>query len=316
MAIGCLSMAYFTQRGQNAAAQAARRANEEQARQRAGPPKVESQLQVDPLELSVGFGLVKLVDKARGGDLLDRISAVRRQTALELGLVVPAVRIRDNPNIEPTRYAVLLRGQEIAGGEVYPDQLLAIDSGAAAAALSGIETREPSFGLRAYWIAPSQRDNAHAQSYTVVEPSGVLATHITEVIKRHAADLLTRAETQHLIDNLKQRNAGLVEEVVPNLLKTGELQRILQNLLRERVPIRDLEAILETLGDWAPKSKDPEILTEYARNTLARSICGQYKDSAGTVHVVTIDPTTEDYIQANIQRLELGSAITLPPDRQ
>jgi flagellar biosynthesis protein FlhA len=314
MAAGCVSLAWFLKHDQAAAA--TRKLVEERAKEKAAPPKIESQLMVDALELSVGFGLVRLVDRTRGGDMLDRISALRKQIAAELGLVVPPVRIRDNAALEANRYAVLLRGQEIAGGEIYPDHLLAIDSGLAGEALGGFETREPAFGLKAWWIPPADRDRAHNLNYTVVEPTGVLATHLTEIIKRHAAELLSRAETQALIDHLKQRNAALVEEVIPGLLKVGDVQKVLQNLLRERVPIRDLEAILEALGDWAPRTKDAEILTEYARNALARAICGQYKDGDGVVHVVTFDPTTEDYLQANIQRHEHGSATTLPPDRQ
>jgi flagellar biosynthesis protein FlhA len=266
--------------------------------------------------MQIGFGLVRLVDRARGGDLLDRISSLRKQIALELGLVVPPVRIRDNGNLEPNQYTVLLRGQEIARGTIVPDQLLSIDSGLASEPLGGMEAREPAFGLKAWWIPPDQRERAERLNYTVVEPTGVLATHLTEIIKRYAAELLTRAETQKLLDNLKQSNAGLVEEVVPNLLKTGEVQKVLQHLLRERVPVRDLETILETLGDWAAKTKDMEILTEYVRNGLARTICSQYKDPSGTLHCVTFDPATEDYLQGNIQRLEHGSNLTVPPERQ
>jgi flagellar biosynthesis protein FlhA len=295
---------------------AARQLGEQRARERAKPQQIESHLGVDALELQIGFGLVKLVDRNRGGDMLDRIAALRKQIALELGLVVPPVRIRDNSELQPNRYTVLLRGQEVAGGEIFPDQALAIDSGMAGERLAGMETREPAFGLKAWWIPPEERERAERLNYTVVEPTGVLATHLTEIIKRYAADLLTRADTQKLLDNLKQRNATVVDEVVPALLKAGEVQRVLQNLLRERVPVRDLEAILETLGDWAPKSKDPEILTEYARNALARTICAQYKDVSGIIHCLTLDPATEDYVQANIQRLEHGSALTLPPERQ
>ncbi|MEW6252128.1 MAG: flagellar biosynthesis protein FlhA [Planctomycetota bacterium] len=314
MAAGVGVLAWMLNRAQTSAA--SRKVLEDRARETAKPDKVETQLAVDPLELQVGFGLVKLIDRARGGDMLDRIAQIRKQLATDLGLVVPPVRIRDNVQLQPQQYAVLLRGQEIARGEVYPDQLLAIDSGVASEPLSGIEVREPAFGLRAWWIAPQERERAEQLSYTTVEASGVLATHLTEIIKRHAAELLTRADTQKLLDTLKQRNAGLVDEVVPNLLKTGEVQKVLQHLLRERVPIRDLEAVLETLGDWAPKSKDVEILTEYARNALARTICAQYRDARGVLHVVTLDPATEDYIQANIQRLEHASVLSIPPDRQ
>ncbi len=314
MASGCGLLAYFLKRTQTRAA--VRQVTEQRTRERAKPEKIESHLSVDPLELQVGFGLVRLIDRARGGDMLDRIAGIRKQIALDLGLVVPPVRIRDHAELKPHQYRVLLRGQEIARDELYPDQLLAIDSGLASQHLNGIEVREPAFGLRAWWIEPAQRDHAERANYTIVEPSGVLATHLTEIIKRHAADLLTRADTQALLDHLKQRNAGLVDEVVPNLLKTGQVQKVLQGLLHERVPVRDLETILEILGDWAPKTKDLEILTEYARNGLARTICAQYKDPAGVIHVVTLDPATEDYIQGNIQRLESGSSLALPPDRQ
>lgn len=307
-------LAYTVQRGATSAA--VRKAAEQVAKEQAKPARVEQQLLVDRLELQVGLGLVRLVDKARGGDILDRIAGIRKQLASDLGLVVPAVRIRDNPTLPPSTYAILLRGQEMARGDLFPDELLAIDSGAASEPLRGHEVREPAFGLRAWWIPPAYREHAARLNYTVVEPSGVLATHLTELIQRSAAELLTRADTQKLLDTLKERNPGLVEEVVPNLLKVGDVQKVLQNLLRERVPIRDLETILETLGDWAGRTKDHEILTEYVRNALARTICNQYRDRDGAVHAVTLDPATEDLILGNIQRGEVGSSLALPPDRQ
>jgi flagellar biosynthesis protein FlhA len=311
---GCGTLALFTQRGIKRAE--SQRATDEQARERAKPPRIESNLGVDALELQLGFGLVRLVDRARGGDLLDRVGSIRKQVAIELGLLVPPVRIRDSGQLEPNQYVLLLRGQEVARGELFPDQFLAIDSGLAAEPLGGLQTREPAFGLTAWWVPADHRERAERLNYTVVEPTGVLATHLTEVIKRHAAELLTRAETQKLIDHVKQHNATVVDEVIPNILRTGDVQKVLQNLLRERVPVRDLEAILETLGDWAPKTKDHEILTEYVRNTLARTICAQYQDGGHVIHCVTLDPTTEDYVQGNIQRLEHGSALTLPPEKQ
>jgi len=314
MAAGCGLLAYHLRRSQVTAA--AQKVTEQKSKEQAKPVKIESHLSVDPLELQVGFGLVRLIDRARGGDMLDRIAGLRKQMAGDLGLVVPPVRIRDNAHLEPTHYSILLRGQEIAHGEIYVDHVLAIDSGLAGQTLTGIEVREPAFGLRAWWLSPVHRETAERLNYTVVDPSGVLATHLTEVIKRFAAELLSRADTQNLLDHLKQRNGGLVEEVVPALLKTGEVQKVLQALLRERVPIRDLETILETLGDWAGKTKDTEILSEYVRNALARTICAQYKDAKGIIHAVTLDPATEDYLQANIQRLDQGSTLTLPPDRQ
>jgi flagellar biosynthesis protein FlhA len=314
MGSGCGLLALMLRRGEKAAA--ARQVAEQRTREKPKPEPIESHLQVDPLELQVGFGLVRLIDRNRGGDVLDRIASIRKQIAVELGVIVPPVRIRDNAELQPNEYRLLLRGEPIARGELYPDQLLAIDSGLATRPLNGLEVREPAFNLRAWWLEASARETAERLNYTVVEPSGVLATHLTELIKRHAADLLSRADTQKLLDNLRERNGTLVEEVVPNLLKTGEVQKVLEALLRERVPIRDLETILETLGDWAPKTKDAEILTEYVRNALARTICSQYKDASGTLHAVTFDPATEDYLQANIQRLEHGSTLVLPPDRQ
>ena len=314
LATGCGTMAFFLNRSQST--ETKKLAAERKAREGAKPEQIESNLGVDALELQIGFGLVKLVDRTRGGDLLDRIASLRRQLATDLGLVAPPVRIRDNASHDANLYTIMLRGQEIARGELQADQLLAIDSGMTSEPLPGQRTVEPAFQLPAAWIAPGDRDRAERANYTVVEPTGVLATHLTEVIRRHAADLLTRAETHKLVDHLKQTNAALVDEVIPNQLKIGDVQRVLQNLLRERVPIRDLETVLETLGDWASRSKDPEILTEYARNALARTICAQYRDITGVVHCVSIDPATEDYISGAIQRHDMGSSLNIPPDRQ
>ena len=313
-AAGCGLIALFVSRSQAAAV--AKKVSEQRAKEHAKPEQPETHLAVDALELKIGFGLVRMVDKARGGDLLDRIASVRTRLAQELGVITPRCRIRDDSDLRPNEYALYLRGQEIARGDLHLDQLLAVDSGLASEPLSGTKTQEPLFGLVAWWIAPEQRERAERLNYTVVEPTSALATHLTEMLRRHAADLLTRAEAHALLDNLKQRNATLVEEVTPALLKTGDVQKVLQNLLRERVSIRDLETILEALGDWAPKSKDPEILTEYARNALARNICAQHKDERNVVHCVTFDPVTEDYLQANIQRGEHGSMLVIPPEHQ
>ncbi len=314
LAAGCGTVAYFVNQSQTAIA--TKKVTEQRTAERTKPERIESQLPVDALELQIGLGLVRMVDRARGGDLLERISSLRKQMASDMGMIVPPVRIRDNTTIEPQTYVVLLRGQEVARGDLYVDQLMAIDAGVGSQPPSGMPTREPAFGLPAWWIAPHERERAERNHYTIIDPPGVLTTHLTEVIKRHAAELLTRGECQKLIDHLKQSNAPLIEEVIPGLLKLGEVQKVLQNLLRERVPIRDLEAILESLGDWASKTKDAEILTEYARNALGRTLCAQYKDSAGVLHCVTLDPATEDYLQGNIQRNEHGSLLAVPPERQ
>jgi flagellar biosynthesis protein FlhA len=274
--------------------------------------KIESLLTVDPMELEVGYGLVQLVDTAKGGDLLERISLIRRQIAIEFGVVVPPIRIRDNMQLEATGYQIKLRGNPLASGSVQPGQYLAMDSGAASGKLHGIETREPAFGLPAWWITEAQRSQAELMNYTVVEASGVLATHITEVVKNHAAELVTREEVAALLKQLKEKAPALVEEVVPGQIKPGELQKVLQNLLRERVPIRDLETVLESLGEWAGKTKDLEVLTEAVRHGLARTICGQYRDESGTIHCVTLDPALEDTLNGYIERNERGSFLTLP----
>ncbi|MCG8406206.1 MAG: flagellar biosynthesis protein FlhA [Phycisphaerales bacterium] len=277
------------------------------------PEKIETCLNVDALELEVGYGLIKLVDKNQGGDLLDRITNIRRQIATDLGIIVPPIRIRDNVNLEPNQYGFKLRGAHIAKGDLMPGHLLAINSGAVTEPVHGIETKEPAFGLAAIWVPEAERSTAEHRNYTVVEPTSVLATHLTELIRRHAAELLTRQDVNRLVDNLKERSPKLVEEIIPEQLKVGEVQAVLANLLRERVPVRDLETVLETLGDWAGRTKDPEVLAEYVRNALARTICEQHVDSEGTVHGITLDPSLEDMINAHVERSERGSYLTLPP---
>jgi flagellar biosynthesis protein FlhA len=295
------------------AAQARTDAAKVQATQAAKTEPVEKQLLPDPMELEVGYGLVKLVDRKQGGDLLDRITMLRRQMALDLGLIVPPIRIRDNMQIEPNRYRIKIRGMAVAQGEAMPGHLLAINSGLSTEPLSGIETMEPAFGLKAYWITEDNRSMAEHRNYTVVDASGVLTTHLTEVIKQHAAELLTRQETNRLLDNLKQKSPKAVEDLIPELLKVGEVQKVLQNLLRERVPIRDLETILETLGDWAPRTKDADVLTEYARNALARTICHLHRDENNRLCCVTLDPKLEELINGHIERSERLTYLTLPP---
>ena len=277
------------------------------------PDKIETLLTVDPMELEVGYQLVQLVDTTKGGDLLERISLIRRQIAIEFGVVVPPIRIRDNMQIDPHGYVIKLRGNPLASGQVYPGQYLAMDSGAASGKLIGTETREPAFGLPAWWVAEGQRAQAEMMNYTVVEASGVLATHITEVVKTHAAELVTREEVAALVKQLKEKAPALVEEVIPTQIKPGELQRVLHNMLRERVPIRDLETIVEVLGEWAPKTKDIEVLSEAVRHGLARTICNQYRDENNTIHCVTLDPALEDTINGYVERNERGSFLTLPP---
>ena len=277
------------------------------------PEKIEACLNVDALELEVGYGLIKLVDKKQGGDLLDRIANIRKQIATDLGIIVPPIRIRDNVTLEPNQYALKLRGAGIAKGDLMPGHLLAIDSGTVTDPVHGLETTEPAFGLAAIWIPEAQRSTAEQRNYTVVEPTSVLATHITELIRRHAAELLTRQDVHRLIDNLKERSPKLIEDVIPDRLKIGEIQAVLELLLRERVPIRDLETILEVVGDWAGRTKDPDVLAEYGRNALARTICELHTDDDSTIHGITLDPAVEDAVNSHVERSERGSYLTMPP---
>jgi flagellar biosynthesis protein FlhA len=277
------------------------------------PEKVEGLLKVDPMELEVGLGLVKLVDPEQGGGFLDRVAQVRRQMAVDLGLVVPPVRIRDNESLEPNSYAIKIRGVALATGSLRPDRWLAMDAGSATGTLEGIATREPAFGLNAYWIPEELKSTAEVLGYRVADPGTVLSTHLTETIKKYAHELLTRDEVNHLIKALKEESPAVVEEVVPTILKPGEVQKVLQNLLREGVSIRDLGTILETLGDYGPRIKDPEVLTEYVRNSLARSISRSHLSADGRLRVVTLDPRLEDVIKAATERGERGSVLALSP---
>ncbi len=281
-----------------------------------GPERVEKHLAPDPMELDVGYGLIKLVDRKQGGDLLDRIANLRRQIAQELGIVVPPIRIRDDIQLQPNQFRVKVKGLEFGTGEVMPGHVLAIDAGSVTEPISGMETTEPTFGLPALWIPEDQRHEAEHRNYTVVEPSSVVNTYLTELIKRHADELLTRSEVNRLLDHLRERSSKLVEETVPEVVKPGELQRVLQSLLRERVPIRDLEAILEVVGDWASRTKDTEILTEYARNALARTLCHQHKADDGRIHCITLDPSIEELISKSLQRSEHGSVLAMPGELQ
>ena len=277
------------------------------------PENIVSLLQVDPMELEIGYSLIPLVDTGQGGDLLDRIVMIRRQCALELGLVVPTIRIRDNIQIKPNAYIIKLKGIEIAKGELMLDHYLAMNSGTVFEEVPGIETTEPAFGLPALWIPENEREQAELNGYTVVDAVSVLATHLTEVIKQHADEILGRQETQNLIDNLKKTNQSLVDEVVPDLMSVGEIQKVLANLLHERISIRDMATILEVLSDYARATKDTEILTEYVRHAMARQITQQNVQN-GTLPCITLDPALENRIAGGVQRTDHGSYVSLDPD--
>ncbi|NLI60966.1 MAG: flagellar biosynthesis protein FlhA [Clostridiales bacterium] len=278
------------------------------------PENVVSLLSVDPIELEFGYGIIPLADVNQGGDLLDRVVMIRRQMALELGLIVPVVRLRDNIQLNPNEYVIKIKGTVVASGEVLADRFMAMDSGLAEEEIQGIDTVEPAFGLPAKWIDEDQRENAELMGYTVVDPPSVIATHLTEVIKQHGHELLGRQEVQMLLDNLKERNSVLVEEVVPKLLSLGELQKILGNLIREGISIRDMVTILETLADYAGIVRDPDLLTEYVRQALSRAITQKFiPDNKGKV--LTLDNQLEKEIMDNVQQTEHGSYLSMAPEK-
>ncbi len=309
----------WTQRARDAEEADRKRTHEiEEAQLAAMPPPVESgtsALAIDPLELAMGFGLVPLVDEKSGGTLLARVGAVRRQLATELGLVIGLVRVHDDVMLDSHEYTVKVRGVEVARGRVVPGHRLAMDPGDAIPGLSGIPTIEPAFGLPAVWIDDGARAEAEALGYTVVDAESVLVTHLTETIRRHADELLTRQETRKLLDALKEDNAAAVEEVVPDRLGVGEVQRVLQALLREAVSIRDLGTILEAIGDRALLTRDPSVLAEHARLALSRQIMSAYVDDERVLQAITLDPSVEMEVSDSLTQTPDGEILAMDPDR-
>ncbi|MFT3865970.1 MAG: flagellar biosynthesis protein FlhA [Solirubrobacterales bacterium] len=278
-------------------------------------PGNETATQVDPLELAIGFGLVPLVEAGQGGGLMGRVGAMRKQLAGELGTVIPAVRIHDELGLDSHEYVLRVRGSEVARGRVMPGHQLAMDSGEAAGQIAGVPTTEPAFGLPATWVPDDSRAEAEALGYTVVDPESVVATHLTETIRGHAAELLTRQETRKLLDSLKETNAAAVEEVVPEQLSLGEVQRVLQALLREGVPIRDLGAIVEEIGDKSRLTRDPAVLAEYARAALGRTITAPHLDGAMRLRAISLDPAIEQEIGESIAQTPDGEQLAMEPSR-
>jgi flagellar biosynthesis protein FlhA len=275
--------------------------------------KIEGLLKVDLLGLEVGYGLIRFVDASQGGDFLSRIKSLRRQIALDLGFVVPPVHITDNLQLNARGYSILLKGVEIARGELLQDHVLAINPGTASAELAGTPTVEPAFGLPARWIQAPERERAQLLGYTVVDPTTVLATHLTEIIKSHACELLGRQETKSLLDTIAETHPKVVEELVPKVLSIGEVQKVLQTLLKERVSIRDAVTILETLADYATFTKSPAILTEYCRQALGRSICKPYQNENGEIAVFTVNPEIEKSLSDAVVQTEQGAYLALEP---
>ena len=279
------------------------------------PENVVSLLQVDQIELEFGYGIIPLADANQGGDLLDRVVLIRRQIALELGCVVPTIRLRDNIQLNPNQYVIKIKGVPVSDGEILFDHYMAMNPGYVEEEITGIPTFEPSFHLPAIWITESQRERAESYGYTVVDPPSIIATHLTEVIRRHLDELLSRQDVQNLINNIKDANETLISELVPKLLNVGEIQKVLQNLLREGVSIRDLVTIFETLADNATTTHDTDVLTEYVRQSLKRAISAKFFSKGEKHSVVTLDPQVEKEIMASIKTTEQTTYINYDPEK-
>ncbi|GHU74438.1 flagellar biosynthesis protein FlhA [Clostridia bacterium] len=276
------------------------------------PENVVSLLSVDPILLIFGYGLIPLVDASQGGDLLDRVVMIRRQVALELGAVVPIIRLRDDIKLSPNEYKILIKGVEVAGGDIMFDHYMAMNPGYVEDEIDGIETVEPYLGLPALWISESQRERAETLGYTVVDPPAIIATHLTEVVRSHLHELLTRQDVQSLVDNVKEANGVLIDELIPKLMSIGDIQKVLANLLKEGLSIRDLVTVLETLADYSHVTRDTDMLTEYVRQALRRHISKQYFEP-GSNTVITLDPELEQQIMSSVQQTEQGSFLALDP---
>lgn len=290
-------------------------AEESEAEEIRRPENVVSLLQVDPIELEFGYGIIPLADVNQGGDLLDRVVMIRRQIALELGTVVPIIRLRDNIQLNPNQYIIKIKGIQVAEGEILFDHYMAMNPGFVEEEINGIPTFEPSFHLPAIWITDSQRERAESLGYTVVDPPSIIATHLTEVIRSHIAELLSRQDVQNLVNNLKESNPALVDELTPKLLGLGEIQKVLQNLLKEGISIRDLLSIFEVLADHAATTRDTDVLTEYVRQGLKRATSSRYFVPNEVTSCITLDPKVEQDIMASIKQTEQGAYLTLDPER-
>jgi len=274
---------------------------------------VEHLLVVDPIELEVGYGLIALVDKEQGGKFLDRVRSIRRQFAIEMGMVIPPIHIRDNLKLNSSEYQILLKGVKVAGAELMVNHYLAMDPGGVTRKIEGIETKEPAFNIPALWIPEKKKEEAKLARYTVVDDATIMATHLTEVLRKHSSELLGRQEVQNLLDNLSKTCPKTVEELVPNLLSLGAVQKVLQNLLEERISIRDLLTIVETLSDCALLTKDPDLLTEYVRNKMSRSFIHPYVGEDGYLKLITMSQDVEDILIKGIQKADHGSYLCVDP---
>ncbi len=286
---------------------------EKQIEEVRSPESVISLLQVDPIEFEFGYGLIPLADTQQGGDLLDRIIMIRRQCALEMGLIVPVIRIRDNIQLKPNEYVIKMKGNMVARGELLLNHYLAMSPGFDDDSITGIETQEPAFGLPALWIDEAMKERAEMSGYTVVDPPSVVATHLTEVIKKHAHELIGRQETKALVESVKETFPALVDELIPSILTIGDVQKVLAKLLKEKISIRDLVTIFETLADYGKYTKDPDVLTEYVRQSLSRQITQQYANPAEPLKVITVSPSVEKKISEAVQQSDQGSYLAMDP---
>jgi len=313
LSAGIAGLGFILMRSQDVGKEKSEREEKEAALRDHKPESVLPLIQVDPLEVEIGYNLIPLVDPEQGGTLLERITNIRRRTAIDLGLLVPPIRIRDNMELEPEAYSILIKGVEIGKGAVQVNRLMAMDSGDVSERIEGDEFIEPVFGLKAIWIDPEVRDNAESRGYTVVDCPTIIATHLTEIIKRHADEILGRQEVQKLIDNVKDDYPAVVNEITDKM-SIGEIQKALQNLLREKVSIRNIVTILETLATYVDYTKDPGLLTEYLRSALARQITAAYIDEDNTISVITVDPEIENIIRNSIHEDPIeGRILSLDP---
>jgi flagellar biosynthesis protein FlhA len=306
--------AYYSSKNKQPTEQSEESAPSETSDLRKEPENVLNLLNIEALEIEIGYGLIPLADTSSGGDLLDRIAAVRRQCAVDMGIIVQPIRIRDNLQLATNEYSIKLKGTVVASGEILCNHYLAIDSSGEGLPLEGIKAVEPTFGLPALWIPDSRKEEAELLGITVVDPTTVMVTHLAETIKKYAHELLGRQEVKMLIDNLKENYGAVVEELIPSLMSIGEVQKVLQNLLKERVPIKDMVTILESLADNASTTKDIELLTEFVRFSLARTICKNLVDESRVIKIVAIEPQLEKLIAENIQKSFQGSYPALDPD--
>jgi flagellar biosynthesis protein FlhA len=309
LAAGLLGAGYSLGRNRQRKELAMAKTQKEQVVQEARKPEnVVSLLNVDPIEMELGYGLIPLVD-----EMMERVIMIRSQCAMELGVVIPSIRLRDNVQLGINEYVIKIKGYEVAQGEIMADHVLAMNPGNARGTVKGIETVEPTFGLPALWVAKSEREKAELLGYTIVDPPAVLVTHLTEELKRHAWELLGRQQVQNLLDNIKTTQPALVDEVVPRMFSLGEVQKVLCNLLRENISIRDFATILETLGDYGALTKDTDVLTEYVRQHLKRGITQRFVQN-NLAHVITLDPKLEQLIMDRVRQSESGAYVALEPD--